>query len=268
MKKVTIKDIAREAGVSTATVSYVLNNRSEQKISDATKARVLQIVNLYNYKPSGSAKNLTPALTKMIAVYVGDAALGLGSYSEWRTLSLLRDAFAKEKYNLVLQNKENIKRLDNVDAIICHGTTVDYFRSLAELNFVPVIAVDLYVNDGLFFQVNSNYRRVVDLAVEAFGYTEFTIVIPDGLSPQVRGQLRRAYQTKVVRDLDGLKEYLLENMDQHIMVYGDELAKIAKLIKPDVVSFPSFNEEKANTVVQCAKKAILRQDVSQKHFEV
>lgn len=268
MKKVTIKDIAREAGVSTATVSYVINNRVDQKISEETKAKVLQIVNLYNYKPTSSAKSLTPSLTRTIAVYVGEFADGLGSYSEWRGLSMLRDGFAKEKYHLILQDKTNIKRLDNVDAIICHGTTVNFFRSIAELNFVPVIAVDLYVNDNLFFQINSNYRKVVDVAEANFGYDDFTIVMPDGLSPQVRGQLRRAYQTKAIKDLEHLKEYLLENIDRNIIVYGVELAKIAKLIKEDVVAFPIFTEDKVQTIIQCAKKAITRQDVSQKHFEV
>ena len=51
-KRATIRDVAREAGVSVATVSYVLNNRPNQKISDDTKKKVLQIANLLQYSPS------------------------------------------------------------------------------------------------------------------------------------------------------------------------------------------------------------------------
>ena len=45
-KKVTIKDIADACGVSTATVSYVVNGREDQRISPETRKRVLHEVHL------------------------------------------------------------------------------------------------------------------------------------------------------------------------------------------------------------------------------
>ncbi len=50
MKKTRLIDIAKEAGVSIATVSYVLNNVKTQKVSEETKLKVLQIASLNNYK--------------------------------------------------------------------------------------------------------------------------------------------------------------------------------------------------------------------------
>ena len=71
MKKnnVTIKDVAREAGVSAATVSYVINNNKEQSISEETKQKIWQVVNMLNYKPNAFAKSLRMAPnSKLIAV--------------------------------------------------------------------------------------------------------------------------------------------------------------------------------------------------------
>ena len=58
-KKVTIRDVAKEAGVSVATVSYVVNGRTDLKISDETRKRVLQVINLLNYSPNQAAKALS-----------------------------------------------------------------------------------------------------------------------------------------------------------------------------------------------------------------
>ena len=55
----TIKDIAREAGVSIATVSIVLNGKGqERKISKETQARIHQIAKELKYVPNQSAKKL------------------------------------------------------------------------------------------------------------------------------------------------------------------------------------------------------------------
>lgn len=49
----TIRDIAREAGVSTATVSKVINNK--MYVAPATREKVLQIMKDLNYSPNVSA---------------------------------------------------------------------------------------------------------------------------------------------------------------------------------------------------------------------
>jgi len=55
----TIKDIAKDAGVSIATVSIVLNGKGkERKISQDTQTRIYQIAKKLNYVPNQSAKKL------------------------------------------------------------------------------------------------------------------------------------------------------------------------------------------------------------------
>jgi LacI family transcriptional regulator len=57
MKKTTIDDIGEEAGVSTATVSNVLNNKPH--VAPATRRRVLRVIERLQFTPSAAARNLS-----------------------------------------------------------------------------------------------------------------------------------------------------------------------------------------------------------------
>jgi len=68
MKDITVKDIAREVGVSVATVSYVLNNNTKQKISDATREAILEAAESLGYVPNANAQSLRGGGTKCISL--------------------------------------------------------------------------------------------------------------------------------------------------------------------------------------------------------
>ena len=51
-ERATVRDVAAAAGVSQATVSYVLNDTPGQKISEPTRRRVLDAVARLGYTPS------------------------------------------------------------------------------------------------------------------------------------------------------------------------------------------------------------------------
>lgn len=65
----TIKDIAKAAGVSIATVSIVLNGKGrERKISQETQQRIYKIAQDLNYVPNQSAKKLRSAQKDSYAI--------------------------------------------------------------------------------------------------------------------------------------------------------------------------------------------------------
>ena len=74
MGKPTQSDVARLAGVSVATVSYVINNRSGGKVqvSEETRQRVLDAVAQLGYQPDASARSLRTRRTQLVAVMVPD----------------------------------------------------------------------------------------------------------------------------------------------------------------------------------------------------
>lgn len=65
-KRPTGADVAREAGVSQATVSYVLNDDPRQTISADTRARVRQAAQRLGYRPSVAAKNLRAGRSRIV----------------------------------------------------------------------------------------------------------------------------------------------------------------------------------------------------------
>lgn len=65
-----IKDVARVAGVSTATVSYVLNNT--KKVSPAVKERVQGAARELGYRPSLAAQQLASGRSQLLAMMVSD----------------------------------------------------------------------------------------------------------------------------------------------------------------------------------------------------
>jgi DNA-binding LacI/PurR family transcriptional regulator len=71
-KGATIHHVAKQAGVSTATVSHVLNNT--RYVSDETRERVLQVVRELHYYPSAVARGLATQETKTVGVIVSDIA--------------------------------------------------------------------------------------------------------------------------------------------------------------------------------------------------
>ncbi|WP_439615362.1 SDR family oxidoreductase [Shinella sp.] len=68
---VTIKDIARRAGVSTATVSKVLN-RKDSFIGEETRQRVWALARELNYTPNSLARSLVMRKSHVIGIIVPD----------------------------------------------------------------------------------------------------------------------------------------------------------------------------------------------------
>ena len=64
----TMKDVARLAGVSTSTVSHVINNN--RFVSDSVRDKVLSAVQELNYAPSALARSLKLNQTRTIGMLV------------------------------------------------------------------------------------------------------------------------------------------------------------------------------------------------------
>lgn len=88
---VTARDVARMAGVSQATVSYVLNDRPDKAISAATRERILQAVRDLGYQPSAAARALRRGTADTVLYLLPNWPVGPPRWSFIDRLSLELD---------------------------------------------------------------------------------------------------------------------------------------------------------------------------------
>ena len=128
-KNITIRDIAREAGVSISTVSRVLTGSANVK--DEKKKEILRIIEKYDFQPNMLARSLIQTQTMQIGFIVADicnpyysavfAACEQSANEHGYTL-LMMDSFSEQKKEIELLGK--LER-QQVDAIIMLGGSVD-----------------------------------------------------------------------------------------------------------------------------------------------
>lgn len=75
-KRATSTDVARVAGVSRTTVSFVLNNRGDQSIPEETRRRVRAAAALLDYRPHSSARSLAAGRSDVVLLAVPDLPIG------------------------------------------------------------------------------------------------------------------------------------------------------------------------------------------------
>ncbi len=107
-KKVTIRDIARQAGVGLGTVSRVINEHPS--VSDATRQRVQQAIIDLEYVPNPTARRLSTGKTLTISVLV--PFFTRPSFIE--RLRGIENSLANSRYDLNIYNVETVQRRDEL----------------------------------------------------------------------------------------------------------------------------------------------------------
>ena len=122
-QRVTIEDVARQAGFSRATISRVLNN--EQGVRRTTVEKVKAVVEALGYTPNAMASALSGGRTRVVAVLLPDIASTYYS-------SLLEgiDRVAQERgYHVVLKTRQNPRSaLGLIDTGMVDGFIIRHSR--------------------------------------------------------------------------------------------------------------------------------------------
>ena len=171
---ITIKKIAELAGVSSATVSKVINGK-DQNISNSTRERVLEIVHREDYIPNGIAKSLRVKNTNTFGLIMPDVTNLF--FSE--LAKGIEDAAEKKGYSVILCNSDNnetkegkyfsILQEKKVDGIILTASDAGT-NKLIEKCSIPIVLVDRDIT------INRKVGRItVDNELGAYMATSFLI---------------------------------------------------------------------------------------------
>lgn len=167
-KRINIKDVAKEAGVSVTTTSYALNNVESARISQETIQRVRAAAVKLNYVPSLSARTMINRRSGLIGVIIPQTGssnqlmFNNPFYGEF--LGALEYVIRESGYHLLIsgtgpnQDYTSIARMRQLEGIIILGTYPCEFLNDIKRIGIPVVLVDAYVNDPYFHSVSINDR--------------------------------------------------------------------------------------------------------------
>ena len=254
MEKITIKDIARFADVSVATVSYVINGIHEDRYTQETKRKVLQIVNLYNFRPSRLAQSFALSKSRNVIILIGKHSSILQKAESYDFLRLLSKTFERLGFNLIMRTHLEETKIDMADAIICVGMEEEKFRRLARENFVPLISVDGKINDELFFQVQQDFDYVLRAGEKEFGKENFSVVLVDTYNQSLKDEISATSDRIVFISDDDISKLPSGN----IVTVHSSLATLIDPEKNKVLLVPANTQARVDALVDCFNKATER----------
>ncbi|MGN0452923.1 MAG: LacI family DNA-binding transcriptional regulator [Ruminococcus sp.] len=150
--KVSIQDVAMRAGVSAASVSYVINN--VDKVSAETRARILKAIDELHYKPNMVARCLSKGYSKLLGIAMPQIQSDDGEresnpfFNEF--IDAVENSVKDKEYDVVISSFDSKKEYSDwvqrrrLDALIILGSFPDSILNEIRESGVPVVLTDDY----------------------------------------------------------------------------------------------------------------------------
>lgn len=190
MVKLTIREIADLAGVSTTTVSHILNNKGE-RFSNETKERVLKVIEENRFTPNYFASNIIKNESHLIGIIVPVITEPFAA----TLINLIQKNLNKLGYHLMIsESNNNVKEEENlferyrqmaVEGILCFTSTTFSNEIIKDSCYlgIPVVFVDRGINKSLYGNVYFNEYETVYQAIELLirrGHNKIGLISDDG----------------------------------------------------------------------------------------
>lgn len=168
---ITLKDIAKEAGVSMMTVSRVINKRYSE-VSPGTVEKVEKVIQKMNYVPNSSARSLSSRFSRIISVIINGTNNPLESYYNAAMLGGIIQAVQEHGYNTMVhftdEYTEVTKHLQSwkSEGAIFLGLFEKDICSIQNGNDIPLIFTDSYSRSRQLNNIGLNDYKGGQLAAQ------------------------------------------------------------------------------------------------------
>ena len=198
---ITIKDVAKKANVSIATVSLALHDN--KRISPTTKKKVMKVVNDLNYRPSRIARGLVMKQTQNIGFLLTDDHF-LRTEPFYTHIFLGSEFEARDHNYYVLLNTipnkfnecDHLPRFileKNVDGVIIAGKVPPEMVTCMEVYKIPIVFVDFYPPSGDYSAVLIDNIQGGEKATEhliSYGHKHIGFLGGDMVHPSIRDRFQ------------------------------------------------------------------------------
>jgi len=248
MKRITIYDVAKEANVSLATVSRVING--SEVVREDTRMKVQDAIEKLGYKPNAIAQGLALQKTTTIAFVIPEASF----FYTGQIINGLIDVAKIYNYNMVLHTTtEGISATSDiietiiksrVDGVVIFNDKLDKEEITTLTNYdVPIVVIGNRISDNNICSVYVDYETLIyDYANRYYTEGKKNIaLIEDRKNPAMIEQLQQGLQkvykehgqtfdnfVKIPKEYrssyEYLKEYFKTNKHDLIVTYRDSQA--------------------------------------------
>ena len=234
---ITIYSIAKETGVSAATVSRVLNNNPH--VSRSTREKVLKSLNANGFVPNDTARNLVTRSSMMIGVLVSD----IRETQQSNTLYTIEQEFMKKGYSCLIyitgMNPESLrtytkllsrKKVDGVILIGSNYQTEEMKEALMTyFSKIPVIVLNGKMEGDNVYNIYCDVGKGIEQSLDL-----------------LMGKGRRCIGLVYAEENPGIKKVGTRVMDEYSERYGSK-----------VEFFTSKTNRRPEEIVECVSSILM-----------
>lgn len=231
--KTTMRDIAKECGVSLATVSYVINHSEKEKIKHETRIKVLEAAKRLNYIPP-AGKSLAHQKSNLAGIIMN---FHQHSTTSKKMLSYdlameLQTQLSVLGYDTIvatsksLEEEADIIAKRSLDAVFIIDMNSDKLHQLTRKYYVPILFLDCEINDDIFYKIYPNYTVIMHEAKRMLGNQHPFLVMEESLNEELKALITAGFSKEDIfihQASQSLKDFLASHQDRPGIVLGELL---------------------------------------------